>query len=57
MCVDVLPTCMSVCHVYAVPMEVRSGDQTLEPKLQMVMSCHVRLTTGSLQRAVTAPNY
>lgn len=42
MCLEVLFDYMSVYHIYAVPKEVRGGDQTpLNQVLKTVMSHHV----------------
>lgn len=39
---DVLPICMSLHHVHAVPKEAKRASETLELELQMVTRYHVR---------------
>lgn len=41
MCVGVLSTCMSVYHVYAVPVEAREGTEFPGNGLQKIVSCPV----------------
>lgn len=40
-CVSILPVCMSVQHVHAVPTEVTRVSDSLESELQMVLSHYV----------------
>lgn len=40
-CMDVLPACMSMYHMYAVSLEDRRVSDPLGLEIQTVVSCHV----------------